>query len=306
MPDDYYSTASSTRSAKGGPSLRMLLGSVALAFIAGVALVGYLLWDGKMTIKGDGFAVMSSEPAPSASATGALTAPTTAPAPLASASATPVPAATDQRIGSLEQRLARLDLQAAAAEGNAARAEGLLVAFAARRALDRGVPLGTLEDQLRLRFADAQPNAVKTVIDAAHAPVTLDQLVSQIKAMQDKLTATPAGESGWQRVRREITGLFVIRHDDAAAVPADRIDHAALLLREGRVDDAIAEIARLPGAGAAAGWIAAAKRYAGAQQALDLIESTALLDPHTLHGADGRRIDQPSPLAAPTPEAAAP
>src|SRR6187431_1746543 len=48
----------------------------------------------------------------------------------------------DQRIAEMEQRLARIDVQADAAAGNAARAEGLLIAFAARRAVERGDRLG--------------------------------------------------------------------------------------------------------------------------------------------------------------------
>ena len=46
-----------------------------------------------------------------------------------------------------EQRLSRIDLQATAASGNAARAEGLLIAFAARRMIDKGEPLGFLEER---------------------------------------------------------------------------------------------------------------------------------------------------------------
>ena len=46
-----------------------------------------------------------------------------------------------------------------AASGNAARAEGLLIAFSARRTLERGNDLGYLGDQLRLRFGDAEANA---------------------------------------------------------------------------------------------------------------------------------------------------
>src|SRR5690606_13790969 len=48
----------------------------------------------------------------------------------------------DQRVAAMEQRLTRLDLQSQAAAGNAARAEGMLIAFAARRSLERGQPLG--------------------------------------------------------------------------------------------------------------------------------------------------------------------
>ncbi|MBA3939866.1 MAG: hypothetical protein C0520_01510, partial [Sphingopyxis sp.] len=79
------------------------------------------------------------------------------------------------RVAELEQRLSRITLQAESASGNASRAEGLLVAFAVRRALDRGLSLGYLDAQLRLRFGDDQPNAVKTIIDTSRDPVTLEQ-----------------------------------------------------------------------------------------------------------------------------------
>ena len=70
----------------------------------------------------------------------------------------------------------QVDTQSRAAVGNADRAEGLLVAFAARRALDRGVALGFLEALLRQRFGDSQPQAVGMIITAAREPVTLQEL----------------------------------------------------------------------------------------------------------------------------------
>lgn len=305
MPEDYYSTPSSARAPRRGSSTKTLLASVALAFAGGAALVGYLWWNGNVTIRQDGFAIMSSEPSPTASATAAVAAPSASPTALASPAPAPVPAATDQRIAALEQRLARLDLQAAAAEGNAARAEGLLIAFAARRAIERGAPLGYLSDQLKLRFAGAQPGAVQTVIDAAGKPVTLDQLVGQLDAMGAKLTNAPKDEGGWQRLRRELSGLFVVRHDDTPSTsPQNRLERARLMLRTGQVDAAADEIGRMPGAVEAGAWIEQARRYASAQKALDLIETTALLDPDKLKTASGQSVQQASPaapVAAPAP-----
>jgi hypothetical protein len=85
------------------------------------------------------------------------------------------------RVAELEQRLSRITLEAESASGNASRAEGLLVAFAVRRALDRGLSLGYLDAQLRLRFGDDQPNAVKTIIDTSREPVTLEQLRAETR-----------------------------------------------------------------------------------------------------------------------------
>ncbi len=191
-------------------------------------------------------------------------------------------------------------MQSQAASGNAARAEGLLIAYAARRTLDRGAPLGYLEDQLRLRFADAQPNAVETLIAAAHAPVTLDSLYAQLEALGPRLAGAPAGEGSWGRVKRELAGLFVIRQQSGASVRAeDRIASAKLLLTAGKTSEAVAEVERLPGAAIAQPWIASARRYDAVQRALDLIETTAMLDPHRLNDGAGTSVNQPSPLAPP-------
>jgi hypothetical protein len=206
----------------------------------------------------------------------------------------------DQRLAELEKRLARIDMQSQAASGNAARAEGLLIAYAARRTLDRGAPLGYLEDQLRLRFADAQPNAVETLIAAAHSPVTLDALYAQLEALGPRLAGVPAGENSWGRLKRELAGLVVIRHQSGASVRAeDRITHAKLMLTAGKTGEAVAEVERLPGAAAAQPWIAAARRYDAIQRALDLIETTAMLEPHRLNDGAGSSVNQPSPLAPP-------
>ncbi len=206
----------------------------------------------------------------------------------------------ETRMAQLEDRLSRLGLQAEAATGNAARAEGLLIAFAARRTLDRGAPLGYLEDQLRLRFADAQPNAVETLIEAAYAPVTLDQLNSELTALTPKLTGIDRSEDSWSKVKREFASLFVIRRvSEPLSRPEDRIEHAKLLLGSGKVSEAIAEVEQLPGASAAGPWIGSARRYETVQRALDLIETTAMLEPRRLRDGDGAAVEQLSPLVEP-------
>src|SRR5690606_6690672 len=86
----------------------------------------------------------------------------------------------EARIAGMEQRLARLDLQSQAVSGNAARAEGLLIAFAARRAVERGEHLGWLEDQIELRFGAADPAAVQAIIAASQEPVTTERLIARL------------------------------------------------------------------------------------------------------------------------------
>src|SRR5207245_10335509 len=54
----------------------------------------------------------------------------------------------DARVAQLEERLSHVENATQRAEGFAGRADALVVAFAARRAIDRGVALGYLENLL--------------------------------------------------------------------------------------------------------------------------------------------------------------
>ena len=209
----------------------------------------------------------------------------------------------DQRLAAAEQRLTRLDLQAQAASGNVARAEGLLIAFATRRALERGAPLGYLADQLRLRFADAQPNSVQTVIDFAQNPITLDVLLARLDGLEPSLAST-SGRPTLSRMRQELSNLFVIRRETAPSPqPQRRFERARLFLESGRIDRAIAEIELLPGSATATAWIADARRYERAQRALDLIETSAVQEPRRLRDGAGVPVEQlgPASEAALTP-----
>src|SRR3546814_19608739 len=102
----------------------------------------------------------------------------------------------------LEDRISRLDFQTDAASGNAARAEGLLIAFAARRMIDRGEPLSYVADQLKLRFMNAQPHAVDTIIAFSKKPVTIDELSARLEALSPELTGVESKESLWDRPRQ--------------------------------------------------------------------------------------------------------
>ncbi|KTE18522.1 hypothetical protein ATE67_17620 [Sphingopyxis sp. H050] len=198
------------------------------------------------------------------------------------AAALPVgPDALGARVAELEQRLSRITLQAESASGNASRAEGLLVAFAVRRALDRGLSLGYLEAQLRLRFGDDQPNAVKTIIDTSREPVTLEQLRAELDAIAPELVGRNNDNGSlWTGFRRELSELFVVRAAGTQSPRAsERLERARRYLAGGMADKAIAEIEAMPGASAAGEWLIEARRYHEARRALDLIETAAILEP---------------------------
>ncbi len=207
----------------------------------------------------------------------------------------------EARVAMLEDRLSRLNLQANAASGNAARAESLLIAFATRRMVDRGEPLRYLADQLRLRFANAQPRAVTAIIDFAEKPVTIDELSARLEALSPQLAGDSDEASFWDKAMHELSNLFTVRRTPSALLsPEARIERARVMLRAGKIPAAIEQIELLPGADSAETWVADAKRYAEVQQALDLIETAAMLEPNRLQDSEGNRVSQPSPLATPT------
>lgn len=210
-----------------------------------------------------------------------------APAPAAGIAALPAVASAEGadtlsgRVAELEQRLSRITLEAASASGNASRAEGLLVAFAVRRALDRGLSLGYLDAQLRLRFGDDQPNAVKTIIETSRDPITLEQLRAELDAIAPELVGRNNDNGSlWTGFRREMSELFVVRAAGTQSPRAsERIERARRYLASGMADKAIAEVEAMPGAANASEWLIDARRYHEARRALDLIETAAILEP---------------------------
>jgi hypothetical protein len=183
-------------------------------------------------------------------------------------------------VNRLEERLAELDAQSRAAVGNADRAEGLLVAFAARRALDRGVALGYIEGLLAQRFGESQRQAVATVITASRQPVTLEVLQEKLAEVGPQLTGGGPDQSWWTALKSEMSGLVRLRREGTpSTMPAERLRRATRRLEAGQVDLALAEVLRMPGRDTAADWIAAARRYVSARRALDALETAALLEP---------------------------
>jgi hypothetical protein len=210
----------------------------------------------------------------------------TSPPPAASAAPRPVLAAPQQQappaqnaqVTQLQQRLARVENATQRAEGFAGRADALVVAFAARRAIDRGVALGYLENLLVDRFGEQHQGAVATIVTNSHQPVRLNDLIAEYEAMGPTLRAGGPEESWWTGFRREFGSLIEVHRADRPSINSDaRYNRAMLRLSSGDVDQALAETMRLPGAGSAGDWTNKARRYIAVHRALDEIESAALL-----------------------------
>jgi hypothetical protein len=200
------------------------------------------------------------------------------PPPAAPAPATQANETQDQSIADLQGRLARVERATARAEGSAGRADALVVAFAARRAIDRGVALGYLENLLVDRFGARHQHAVATIISASRQPVRLDDLVAEYDSLGDALRRGGPNDSWWTNIRRELGSLVEVHPAERPAANAQaRYGRAQQRLAAGDVDRALAETMRLPGASRAADWIARARRYVAVHRALDEVESAALL-----------------------------
>lgn len=278
MNDDLYGTR--PRRGITGPLIAVLL-----AFVLGIALTAFAVrrWD---QVAG------WIRPASVKPVAALVPAPVVKPV-IVPAAPAPAPGAESEladRVDTLETRMDRVDQRASEANGDVDRAEAMLTAFAARRALDRGQPLGYLEGLLRQHFGSTDAASVALIIASAQRPVTLNQLQDAFDELRPALATAAPNESWWTGVKREMGSLFVVRHAATpSSVPSDRLARADHALAQGEVDVAAAEVARLPGSARASGWLASARRYILARGALDKIETASLL-----------KSPAPNPLAAPS------
>lgn len=183
-----------------------------------------------------------------------------------------------EQIGQLQARLQRVESESQQAQGSAGRADALLIAFAARRAIERGIALGYLEPLLVDRFGKDHPQAVATIVTSSRTPVRLAALIASYQDLEPQLIGPPPNEGLWSGIKRGFSSLVTVhRSDRPSSQPKARYDRALSHLMAGEVDAALAETMRLPGAPRAGDWINEARRYVASHRALDEIESAALV-----------------------------
>jgi hypothetical protein len=237
----------STYSRRAGWSTRLLIGLVLI--LAGAAAATWTLARYQPAARFVGIVPAS----PAAAVRTVAPAPATAATPRSGAET----AAEGQRVAELETRVSRVENATARAEGSAGRADALVVAFAARRAIDRGVALGYLENLLVDRFGDQHQRAVGTIIAASHQPVRLNDLIAEYETLGPELRRGGPEDSWWTNFQREIGSLVEIHRADRPSPSANaRYERAMQRLSSGDVDRALAETMRLPGAARASDWVA--------------------------------------------------
>lgn len=273
---------------------RSVLIWVAVAFLGGLLAMGWIMtnldrvwpFGGAADVGTEGAvaATASADPPPPATPALARLAdsvdPVTGRATAPSIDATPPPVAgaigpLPEQVANLETRLARIRLLTDSAAANARRAEAILLAFAARRTIERGVPLGFLQTQLRARFP-GQPRAVDAIVDAAANPVTVESLRSALPDLATRRSSTGGGLLAFLRGEgRPLVRL--VRAGEPVSDPETLIEEAGDALGRGNVEAALHRIERLPPTRERLEWVRSARRYVAAHQALDVIETAAIL-----------------------------
>lgn len=242
--------------------LGIVLGAVAMFYAAPLVA----RWTGREAAAPP---VAATAVAPSAAATPAV--------PVGIDSLAAREAALDAQLRSIEGRAAAADVTSRNAASNAARSEGMLVTFAVRRAIDRGLPLGYLEGELNARFVQSEPRAVAAIIRGAREPVTREDLRIALDAISPRLTLGSTRDGVWKTIRGEIANLVVLRRAATPSPrPADRLTRARRMIEADNVEAALAEVEAMPGASAAEAWLTAARRYVLVRRALDRLELAAL------------------------------
>jgi hypothetical protein len=281
------------------------LGVPLLCFVLGLGVMGWLLsrWDAGARVLGivpEPQPVVMSAPEPAPPQPQPVAQPRSVAAP---SGQTPIVIDPEiaRRVAALEQRLGQVGGEARMASSDAGRAEGLLVAFAARRALDRGVSLGFLEALLRQRFGETQPQAVGMVIAAAREPVTLQELQDGLREIGPQLIGAGPEQSWWDAFMSELGSLITVRRENTPSPePAERLRRATRRLEAGQAEVALAEVLRMPGREHGRDWIMKARRYVGARRALDAIETAALVEPRLAPAAAQPQTATPAPAPAAT------
>lgn len=215
-----------------------------------------------------------------------ISAPTTSAVPAAQHAAPPSPSVVtpvtpDAQMTHIEEQLAIIDQQASSASDDAARTERMMIAFAARRAIERGSPLGYLEGALTRQFGAQDAKAVSTIVKCARAPVTLERLEEGLDAARDTLLSDDRASNWFGRIWNDVGNLATIRHDgEDTSSPDQHFNRARRALERDRVEMAIREVEAMPGKAGVRPWLDSAQRYVQVRRALDRLEAITLATSH--------------------------
>lgn len=176
------------------------------------------------------------------------------------------------------------NIVAGAAQASA-QAQGALTLILARRAIDAGRPLATLDQPLRQAFEARFPAAVQAVSALGAQPVTVAILRRDLLALRPRLISTttiPVGRDWLSTLGDRLAGLVSSAPAHPAAAPTgEPADVALQALDRGDIAAAALNLRRLPQPrlGQVGGWLAAADRWRAGQDGLATLETAVAAAP---------------------------
>jgi hypothetical protein len=161
---------------------------------------------------------------------------------------------------------------------SASQAEAQLLVRDVRDSIQAGKALGPLGSRLQVTFAASQPQALAIIANAARKPMSNAKLLGGFDSISPQLVLPV--ETLWDRMRREMNGLFVLRsHDAPLTASAVRIERIRGLIISGDIAEAAKLVRAMPGAASASDWMGDAARAISVQQALDQLSRSAATPP---------------------------
>lgn len=181
----------------------------------------------------------------------------------------------------LSARINALDAHVAAVAGSTTaageQARDLLLLALARRFVERGRPIARFETLLRERFGKRDPGAVDALLAWSASPqsrsLLRDRLVELARPAEASASATP--DAGWwQRLWNGLSGLVSVR--DKAAVGREELDRVLAAFDENDIPLAVARLETTPASPRKDVWIAGARQFVAALEAVEGLESQIL------------------------------
>jgi hypothetical protein len=161
---------------------------------------------------------------------------------------------------------------------SASQAEAMLLVQEVRDSVEAGKALGPLGSRLQVTFAASQPQALAIIATGTRKPISNAKLLAGFDRISPQLLLPV--ETLWDRMRREMNSLFVLRSYDAPLTEsAARVERIRGLIISGDIAAAAKLVRAMPGAASASDWMGDAARAISVQQALDQLSRSAATPP---------------------------
>lgn len=167
-----------------------------------------------------------------------------------------------------------------------------------RRSVAAGRSLSPLVDSLLRSYQQQFPAAVEALTTWSAKPHSRADLSTRLDTLPDETTAAALSGTWWERLRARMSGLITVRNADAPSPVAAELHIAAgKAMVHGDLAAAIAMVERLPAGNVRDAWLGDARRLLAAEQALDMLEDSAI--GRTIDIAANAPTGLPPPVNAP-------